>query len=286
MEYSYSVPQKSDRHDASQDDFLNNFRSLNGQYSQNHIPLGNTVEDATRAAPCVITSTNHSLSTGDTVSFTHVQGLQQQDVYNLWNINTGGPYSITKIDDNHFSVDGTNTTTQDPYVLNTGDWNSSAIPYGDHKLLSFPEPVSVVRSPPILDVPKAALFPNLIDNDSQNPDLAWQNFLNPSFIDQITGFQLLGSSTSGQCFRTPWGFNICMGVVQARLFILTPETVVYPVPFTINPYCLVGSVLGGSQVLTLSFLPTVSPTTQFQILGSVGASSPPNVSVFYMAIGI
>ena len=54
--YNPGCPLANDLPSDSQDEFLTNFERLNTIFGVDHIPFGNTIVDATRANPCVITS--------------------------------------------------------------------------------------------------------------------------------------------------------------------------------------------------------------------------------------
>jgi hypothetical protein len=73
------------------------------------------IEGMTRAWPCVVTWTGHGLSTGDKV---YISGVTQSG----WQYLNGGTFSITKINDNSFSIlADTSNTTYYPAVYDAGD---------------------------------------------------------------------------------------------------------------------------------------------------------------------
>lgn len=88
------------------------------------------ITGATKANPCVITSASHGLSTGDKIFICNVGGMTQLN--NLF-------YTITKIDNDTFSLDGINSTSYGTYtsggqfikgVGSNYDFNPTLITYG------------------------------------------------------------------------------------------------------------------------------------------------------------
>ena len=73
-----------------------------------------TITGASNAGPIVITSNNHGLVTGDVVTLVGVQG----------NTATNGVWTVTRVDNNHFSLDG--STGNGAFVSGTGFWFSGS----------------------------------------------------------------------------------------------------------------------------------------------------------------
>lgn len=65
------------------------------------IASAKTISGATQANPCVVTATGHGYATGDVIQIDSVVGMTQLN---------GRLYTITKVDDNSFSLDGINAT--------------------------------------------------------------------------------------------------------------------------------------------------------------------------------
>lgn len=65
------------------------------------IASAKTISGATQANPCVVTATGHGYATGDMIQIDSVVGMTQLN---------GRLYTITKVDDNSFSLDGINAT--------------------------------------------------------------------------------------------------------------------------------------------------------------------------------
>lgn len=70
------------------------------------------ITGATQADPCEITSVGHTLSTGDMIIIRNVGGMGELN---------GLTYTITVVDVDHFTLDGINSTTFDPYTMG-GIW--------------------------------------------------------------------------------------------------------------------------------------------------------------------
>ena len=104
---------------------------------------------ADKTNPCVITSPNHGLSTGNLIMISQVGGMV--------NLNNNA-YTITKIDDNNFSLNGVDATGF-PLYTSGGIWalsvNSTAyqpILQGEHgQLPSRIITISPLRFLPIRD---------------------------------------------------------------------------------------------------------------------------------------
>lgn len=74
----------------------------------------NYITDASQANPCVIESVDHSLVTGDVIYIANVLGMTQLNGFN---------YTITVVDADHFSLDGTDSTGFTVYSSG-GIWNT------------------------------------------------------------------------------------------------------------------------------------------------------------------
>lgn len=81
----------------------------------NSYPLSGIISGATRANPCVITSTNHGLTNNEIILIIGVNGM-----YELNN----NYYSVTVIDANSFSLNNLNSTLFHAYT-NSGSWTTS-----------------------------------------------------------------------------------------------------------------------------------------------------------------
>src|SRR5262245_22319796 len=90
----------------------------------NQIPavsaLTGNIGGATKANPCVITSTAHGLSTGQKITIASVGGMTQLN---------GNTYTITKLSADTFSLDGINSTAYTTYTSG-GTWSVVATGLG------------------------------------------------------------------------------------------------------------------------------------------------------------
>lgn len=221
--YNPRIPQQFDLPSDSQPDIETNFLSLNEVYGEDHIPFGNLIEEATLAAPIVCTSTNHRLTTGDVITVFNMEGTTDAGVRKDWDIN-GSAFTVTVIDDDTFSLDGSDSTTFPTYLSNSGDFSSAALPYGEHTKNLFPIPS---LQPPNRNTPKSAYFTRAVEDGSQ---LFFQN--GPTATDslQMTDLPIEATTTTGKGFITPWGLIINMGQVIGVAQEFT--TFDYPLAFT------------------------------------------------------
>jgi hypothetical protein len=72
-----------------------------------------TITNASNTNPCVITSANHGLSSGQQITIQNVQGMTQ--------LNVGAAYTITVLSANTFALDNTNAIPFGIYTSN-GNW--------------------------------------------------------------------------------------------------------------------------------------------------------------------
>src|SRR5208337_4696378 len=117
MTYNPFIPAPIDLPSDSQGDILSNFNLINQFFGVDHVAFGSSIKTATNASPCKITSPNHTLSTGATVTISSMTGTTKQGVITPWPLN-GNTFTITVSDANHFTLNGTNTTnlaTYPPY---------------------------------------------------------------------------------------------------------------------------------------------------------------------------
>lgn len=229
--YNPVIPQAADLPSDSQSDINSNFFSLNTTYGQDHIPFGNSIENATSEAPIVITSPIHRLTTGNQVTVFNMEGINSNEVRIDWPINDD-TFLVTVIDENTFSLDGSDGSDEilfPPYLENSGDFNSLDLPYGQHLKNFFPTPLT---EPPNRISPKTAYFPMEMLNLSQ---LFFQNGDMEENITQLTGLSPIVSNHRGTGWKTPWGLIINMGKRKLNGDV---QTFAFPVPFTVLPISL------------------------------------------------
>ncbi len=236
--YNPNIPQPRDLPSDSQSDFDTNFLSLNEVFGEDHVPFGNIIEAATIAAPIVITSTTHRLTTGNSVTVFNMEGTNDVGVREDWPIN-GTTFTVTVIDDNTFSLDGSDSTTFPTYLANSGDFSSISIPYGNHTKNFFPSPQ---LNPPNRASPKSAYFSQEVVNENSlnQTELFFQNGETLADIVQLTNIpsspivqyrNLAGVSIgNGRGFITPWGTIVNFGNAQVLRGLFT--TLNYAIPYT------------------------------------------------------
>ncbi len=76
--------------------------------------LGGTITNATKAVLCQITSPDHNLQTGSIITIANVLGMVELN---------GNTYTVTVIDSNNFTLNGTNSTGFTTYISG-GNWTS------------------------------------------------------------------------------------------------------------------------------------------------------------------
>jgi len=234
MTYNPNTPQPFEIPSESQSRFLDNFLLFNQYFSQDHVQLGNVISNATLAAPCVITSVAHGLATGNTVTVYDITGLLG-NTPTPWSIN-GSSFTITVIDANTFSLDGSNTTLEPTYLAGTGNFSSASYAYGYHKQLSMPSPL---LGDPSLPAPQASLYNKIFRSEagtqpSTKADLFFQN---SEMISQLTRLFMKTKTTAAGIQRfidTPWDISIKFGYLKTIDSLTT--TVNFAEPFSTVVY--------------------------------------------------
>lgn len=280
MTYNPNIPQAFDLPSDSQADIESNFLRLNEVFGQDHIPFGNLIEEATQAAPIVCTSTNHRLTSGDTVTVFNMEGLTNLNVREDWPIN-GNSFTVTVIDENTFSLDASDSTTYPTYLPNSGDFSSPALPYGYHTKNFFPTPR---LNPPSRAAPRSAYFTQNIENLAE---LFFQNGASLEDIVQLTDIQIAAQTTAGWGFTTPWGLRINIGDVIGIATAFT--TYNFPLPFQSVVYSLTlsrGRIVFQSGTGGKNPVGNVLSLSQFQVQYQRSGTSQDRAHILYMAVGV
>lgn len=282
MTYNPFIPQPPDLPSDSQGDFLSNFGLINNFFGNDHVPFGNSIEDATLSNPIVITSTTHRLTTGNTVTVTSMRGRTPENVIEDWPIN-GSTFTVTVIDENTFSLNASDSTAYPPYIVNTGDFVSPDIDYGFHLKNFFPE---AFNRDPNRNNPISSYYTKL---DTTNvPNLFFQNGINSNFVKQLTELEVTNQTGAGRGFKTPWGLIINMGSVFSTSQNFT--TYSFPVPFTTKGLTIIFTISRPKGPVNTS--PIIVPVgaiinnTQFRVQTQRSGSSVVTGNIFYIAIGI
>lgn len=279
--YNPSCPRPTDLpNNPTQGQFLNNFRSLNFFYGIDHVPFGNSVENIipdplNPTTNAIVTSSNHALTTGNTITFSHLSGLNDS-VVQPWTIGLG-PYPVTVLTADTFSV-LVNVSTQNPYTSNTGDYtvNTAGYPYGYHKQISLNTPIV---TPPNLLGAVSALYSKLFTakppfSQVPSPELFFLNTLER----MLTNCPVV-KTTTGTGFVTPWGFIINTG--GGMNLPNAPTLIPWPIPFK-------------STVFTFIATPLTKSPSGFVLYSAVGNASFTasagglygSVPITYLAIGV
>lgn len=264
MTYFPSVPQPPEKHSESQPDFLANFGQLNTASAVDHIPFGNSIESATAANPCVITSTDHGLQDGNSVTIYNLQGLLD-GVIIPWTIN-GTSFTVANRTDNTFALSGagSDTSLQNPYIANTGHWDSGNINYMRHKKVTFADPLGIFpRVDPAPNFPNlpatvASLFTMALQKTVNDElvsfsELFYQNDNSSSAVEQLTNNNISYTLNSLPgfalwTFNSPWGLTFNVGV--AFIVSTTPATITFPTSYA-----------AGTHYTTVATIKLVSAST-------------------------
>ena len=286
--YNPRIPQPEDLPSDSQEDIVSNFQLLNQYFGRDHIPFGNSIENATSAMPIVITSTNHRLATGNTVTVANMEGTNPVGEKELWPIN-GNSFTVTVIDANTFSLDGSNGTTFPAYNANSGDFSSTDLPYGFHLQNTFPNPQSGAPNRPS---PRSAYYTKnveqIIDKIPVNfAQLFFQNGMTATDEVQLTKLPEFVRTANGVGFKTPWGWIINIGQVVA--FTVSFTTYAFPLPYSTVVYSFTASkgqirqqTGGGTKSIAAQAL----NLTQFQCRYTQNSGGDGSAYMYYMAIGV
>ena len=286
MTYNYNTPLPNDLPSDNQIVFLNNFDSLNEQFSLNHVPLGRIVEGATLSNPCQISSTKHGLTTGDTVIFTHVQGIDEQGYVSPWVINGGGGYVVTVVNENVFEIP-VDSTTFNPYVPNVGDFSSTSYNYGYHTQLFFPPSAQNFKQPD-LQSPSTSLYSKTIGDFSslffQKGPQAVLECLLTLFPFSATNIDYI-ETVNGIGFTTPWGLIFNIGTISKKTKqTATPIVFDLPKPFSTVAYTGILQQIGKAPPIKGSFsFPSL--TTGSIKISTANLTTSFTFSYYYIAIG-
>lgn len=292
MTYNPSTPQPSEIPSQSQTRFLTNFTLFNQYFGQDHTPAGNVITLATNTAPIVITSAGHGLSTGNMVTVYDITGIEGNTPV-AWPIN-GNTFTITVIDVNTFSLQGSDATGYPAYLTGTGNFSSASYLYGYHKQLTA---ATGLTSDPQAGAAGGQIyskFPRDPEGNStfDNPDFF---FRNSSIVDQLTRlFNNAQTSTTGKLIQQSWGFVTPWGLIINVGFVPDPASAPsgkFSKPYsTVNYGVVVGCANPGS---TRNFVVAVAPLgsdpnmlTKFGINIDFPSSSGFKFNLYYISMGI
>jgi hypothetical protein len=302
MTYSTNSPQATDIPADSQSEFLTDFQLLNSIFGVDHIPFGNVITAATRANPCKVTSPNHRLTTGATVTVYRMKGTNSLGQPEAWSIN-GSTFTVTVVDANNFTLNGLDSSAFDSYIADTGDYLvTSSYPYGFHKKVSFLEPLT---NNPGLVSPQCSIYTKMLSEISRvfrpkdqqtgfksesTPflNLKFQNGNTQANSTYLTGCDLKFNNLSQVTpfisgtqfgFKTPFGLTFNVG----RVFVLSNGT--HTVPNVVN-YDSVHytTVFANDAFSTGVTRVTVLNLSNFQFTAS-GLVSPNSNAFYYLSVG-
>lgn len=284
MTYDPGTPQASDIPAASQGEFFDNFLLLNQFFGNDHIPFGNVITSATNAFPVVCKSPNHGLTSGNTITVSHMCYLNQDGILEPWPIN-GGPYVVTVIDPNTFSFNQSSVDLG-TYYPNSGAFVCQQFNYGFHTKNYFP---FTQVSDPNLAPPYSSFYPKtttlmISTKTVEVPNLFFNNGVGSSFVSQLTQIPFR-STKRGIGFKSPWGITFNMGQVQLKgVNSSTAVSFSFPMPFSSTPFMIIISKMIEPVGLTLLIFDLT--TTEVYIKGIPAGVSTGNPQISYIAIGI
>lgn len=274
MTYNPQTPRGPDIPADDQDEFLSNFRLLNIFFGRDHIPFGNIIRTATLATPCVITSLNHRLSTGNSVTVTHMNGLNVNGVVIPWSIN-GSSFVVTVIDENTFSLNGSNTTAENTYIIESGDFTSPDINYGFHTRNFLNQPRTTA---PVLASNKQSSFYSR--NINNLAELIFKNANTTAREFQLTNIKTVPNfveNINGKGIRTPFGVIINFGLIPIAN---TSTVTTFPIPYTSTVFSLnLTPNIPGTEIPLITVVTTTNFTANYSL------AVPARLSTFYIAIG-
>lgn len=258
VQYNNNTPQPTDIPSASQNDFLTNFKILNDIFAKNHVPFGNLIEHAARGFPTVITSKNHGLVDNDQIVTSHTRGIYNGVIYPWGDRATQvfgpGPYLVTVIDKDTFSVPE-DSSTYIPYKDTlAGDFRVVDRKYGWHTLINFPAP-----NPPGFTVlgKKSVVYTN-VPQERKHAQLFFTNSQGTVQLTSLKNDPVNQKNDAGTGLRTPWGYIINFGIVE---FNSDGEEHRFPIPYT-----------SSSTVFSIIACPTKQVPTSFFNVEVVSAS--------------
>lgn len=285
MQYDAAVPQPPDIPATdSQDQFLTNFGYLSTFWGINHVAFGNVIvnaaPNATTPTITTITSPNHGLPVGASITPSHMNGRVNGEIIS-WTSN-GNTYAITIIDANSFTIPF-DSRLQPEYIANSGDFSSAQLKYGYHTQTNY----SSGRPTPNLVPPAAALFPQLFSDILQ---MVWQNDNLALNNPQLTGSTIEQSTDPNNMtprfgMRTPWGLIINWGLPTLKIGPVTNKLLTYQIPFVNPPYTIIMTP-DSSNTANAMFISTIpGPVTNTQFYAGFNLVAGSSLSGNYIAIG-
>src|SRR5271157_2871472 len=121
--YTPNIPQPSDIPADGELELMNNFLALNQVFNVNHVPYAQPITFISPTNPAQITSANHGIPSGLSVTVT-INFLQAPST--LATAINGNTYTVTVIDANTFSIP-VNATTLSSYVVGSIAWYTSSL---------------------------------------------------------------------------------------------------------------------------------------------------------------
>ena len=279
--YNPAQPIASDVPRDNQGEFRNNFWMLNYCFNTDHVPLSGLFTAISNSNPTLVTSPLHTLATGNQVSF---QGLNDDPtlgiVTGMGGLMAGNPFTITVVDANNFTLNGSDSTAFVPYDVTSyqGSYSSASLLSGQHKKISYDGPTPN----PNLSADRSSLYSKTYSEITQ---LAFQNDKPASSIAQLTGVEIV-TTQAGHGFISPWGLIFNMGEIQFPG--ASPATYNFPIPYTGlgNIFCIEATafIQTVSKNVQVHLAADAISQTQFTAQG-IKTGSASAVNAYYFAVG-
>lgn len=307
--YDDGTPQPTDIPRDNQEEFINNFFTLNQQLRVDHIPPGNVVKTVTSDPPnSIFDVTQHYLQTGDNITLTNFKAINALGNLVEWSIN-GNSYNITKIDDDSFSI-VEDTSAEPPYQENSGSYLvNKADFYGLHKKVTFATPIAPIN-PNVINEDQSFLYTQrksdnigtkMVDSFAlffQNAEeilrLTGQDFeIDTVVSDIIIGPSTVGTNTQKNMgFKSPFGLIFNFGSVSVdsnQVGAIVPYTVSLKIPYTTTHFSIIQSMTKLNRPNSATIIRVSSKTlTSFTANQTTIASAQPSAKfiAYYLSIGI
>lgn len=276
VSYNTGIPQPRDIPRASQTPIFFNFKLLNDYFNVDHVPFAGIITNIEQTNPCRVISPNHTLITGNQVTFYNLSVAT-----GMWQLNLN-TYTITVVDQNRFTLNGVDATAFTSYVSG-GNYSSAQLLYGYHKKISLLKPFKDNLN----EAGRINIYPKKIVDGTR---LFFQSQTGDANAKELTGYTLVTKEEKVGDFdtalhkgiKTPQGIIINFGWTYPKTFPLVNFT--FAIPFTTKVYTIIATQVTG--VAGTNVAAEITSLTQFKA-GSFFSTNEinENSSVYYMAIG-
>lgn len=286
MTYSPYIPQPPQIPANMFQDILSNFEIANSAFNSDHVPYAGVISNITQANPASVTSIEHTLSTGNMVTF---QGLNDNplagSVTGMGALN-GVTATITVVDQNTFTLNGIDSTAYVPYIQgSSSSYTSTSLLNGYHKHVTFPNNAS----DPNLGGTYTSVYPKWSEPTPliKIAQLYFQNGNASSFVSQLTNLGPYKQIGNTRGIKTPWGLIINFGQISLPITSTYVLNVTFPMPYTSlgSVDTIICTPFISAPASSSSFVSAIATSaSQFTVTGA-STSLPAQLPVFYIAVG-